>query len=170
MTAGQLADSLGVSYGEIVKKLVMLGYMVSATQSLERDVIEILADDSGFILKDQVTEDITKFEEIDAQEIDEVKSVLTADVANNIAVEVPKIRDFGDYSTNVAMLLAKPMHKAPRDIAQLVSEKIMELPFVESVNVAGPGFINFSLSDKCLIDYINQIIFFKENLCCRQFL
>ena len=68
MTAGQLADALGISYGEIVKKLVMLGYMVSATQTLERDVIEILADDSGFILKDKVTEDITKFEEIEIED------------------------------------------------------------------------------------------------------
>ena len=68
MTAGQLADALGVSYGEIVKKLVMLGYMVSATQSLERDVIELLADDSGFTLKDKITEDITKFEEIEIED------------------------------------------------------------------------------------------------------
>ncbi len=68
MTAGQLADSLGVSYGEIVKKLVTLGYMVSATQTLDRDVIELLADDAGFILKDKVTEDITKFEEIEIED------------------------------------------------------------------------------------------------------
>ena len=68
MTAGQLADALGVSYGEIVKKLVMLGYMVSATQSLERDIIELLADDSGFILKDKITEDITKFEDIEIED------------------------------------------------------------------------------------------------------
>lgn len=85
------------------------------------------------------------------QEIDDVKAVLNPDIENSIAVEVPKIRDFGDYSTNVAMLLAKPMHKAPRDIAQLVSEKIMELPFVESVNVAGPGFINIVLKDSFLL-------------------
>ena len=75
MTAGQLADALGVSYGEIVKKLVMLGYMVSATQSLERDVIELLADDSGFILKDKITEDITKFEEIEIE--DDVDSLVS---------------------------------------------------------------------------------------------
>ena len=74
MTAGQLADALGVSYGEIVKKLVMLGYMVSATQSLERDVIELLADDSGFTLKDKITEDITKFEEIEIE--DDVESLV----------------------------------------------------------------------------------------------
>ena len=68
MTAGQLADSIGMSYSEIVMKLVMLGYMVSATQAIDREVIELLADDAGFILKDQVVEDITKFEEIEIED------------------------------------------------------------------------------------------------------
>lgn len=85
------------------------------------------------------------------QEIDAVKDVLTADVENNIALEVPKIRDFGDYSTNVAMLLARPMKKAPRDIAQLIAEKIKELDFVADVQIAGPGFINLFLKDAFLI-------------------
>ena len=81
MTAGQLADALGVSYGEIVKKLVMLGYMVSATQSLERDVIELLADDSGFILKDKITEDITKFEEIEIENLIIPKMIFTLKIS-----------------------------------------------------------------------------------------
>ena len=68
MTAGQLADSLGITYGEIVKNLVTLGYMVSATQTLDRDVIELLAEEAGFTLKDKVTEDITKFEEIQIED------------------------------------------------------------------------------------------------------
>ena len=68
MTAGQLADSIGMSYSEIVMKLVMLGYMVSATQAIDREVVELLADDAGFILKDQVVEDITKFEEIEIED------------------------------------------------------------------------------------------------------
>ena len=68
MTAGQLADVLGVSYGEVVKKLVMLGYMVAATQPIDRDVIEILADDYHFALKDKVSNDITKFEDINIED------------------------------------------------------------------------------------------------------
>lgn len=64
MTVAQLADALNVSIGEVVRKLVMLGYMVSASQSLDRDVIEIVAEDYGFTIKDKVLEDITKFEEI----------------------------------------------------------------------------------------------------------
>ena len=64
MTAGDLAELLGVSSGEVVKKLVMLGYMVSISQPIDREVLEFLADDYGFELKDKVTYDITKFEEM----------------------------------------------------------------------------------------------------------
>ena len=86
------------------------------------------------------------------QEIDDIKSVLTPDVANNIALEVPKIRDFGDYSTNVAMMLVKLLKKSPRDIAEMILPKLSELPFVENVSVAGPGFINIKLKDSFLMN------------------
>ena len=65
MTVAEIADGLGVAIGEVVRKLVMLGYMVSASEVLERDVIEIIVDDYGYELKDKTTEDITKFEEIE---------------------------------------------------------------------------------------------------------
>ncbi len=64
MTAGNLAEELHVSSGEIVKKLIQLGYMVSITQPIEREVLEFLADDYGFELKDKINYDITKFEEM----------------------------------------------------------------------------------------------------------
>lgn len=64
MTVAQIADGLGLGYGEIVRKLIDLGFMVSATQSIDRDIVELLAEDSGFTLKNKVSEDITKFEEI----------------------------------------------------------------------------------------------------------
>ena len=65
MTVAEIADGLGVAIGEVVRKLVMLGYMVSASEVLERDVIEIIVEDYNFELKDKTTEDITKFEEIE---------------------------------------------------------------------------------------------------------
>ncbi|MDD4056175.1 MAG: translation initiation factor IF-2 [Bacilli bacterium] len=64
MTVAQIADGLGIGYGEIVRKLIDLGFMVSATQAIDRDIVELLAEDSGFTLKNKVSEDITKFEEI----------------------------------------------------------------------------------------------------------
>ena len=64
MSPAILASALNISYGEVVKKLIELGYMVSATEPLDRDVVEILADEFGFALKDKIEEDITKFEEL----------------------------------------------------------------------------------------------------------
>ncbi len=64
MTVAQVADGLGVPVGEIVRKLVMLGYMMAVNAALEKDVIEIIADEYRFTLKDKILEDITKFEDI----------------------------------------------------------------------------------------------------------
>lgn len=80
-------------------------------------------------------------------EIDGVADFLPSD----IAIETPKIRDFGDFSTNVAMMLARPLKKSPRDIAEMILPKISEIPFVEKVTVAGPGFINITLKNDFLM-------------------
>ena len=80
-------------------------------------------------------------------EIDDVADVLPSDVA----IETPKIRDFGDFSTNVAMMLARPLKKSPRDIAEMILPKVSEIPFVEKVTVAGPGFINITLKNDFLM-------------------
>ena len=86
------------------------------------------------------------------QTINEIKDVLTPDVLNNIAIEVPKIRDFGDYSTNVAMMLVKLLKKSPRDIAEIITPVINELPYVAKTSIAGPGFINITLKDEFLLN------------------
>ena len=65
MTVAKLADSLQKGIGEIVRRLVMLGYMASASDILEKDVIELIADDFGYTVKDEINDDITKFEEMD---------------------------------------------------------------------------------------------------------
>ena len=64
MSPAQIAEGLGKNYGDIVRKLVEMGYMISATEVLDRDIIEILADEFGYTLKDKVSEDITKFEDL----------------------------------------------------------------------------------------------------------
>ena len=68
MTVAAVADGLGLSIGEIVKKLVMLGFMVSASDIVERDIAELIAEDTGFELKDEIITDITKFEEMDFED------------------------------------------------------------------------------------------------------
>lgn len=65
MTVAQIADKLSLGIGELVKKLISIGYMVNANQSIERDIAEILALEFGFELKDEIETDITKFEQMD---------------------------------------------------------------------------------------------------------
>lgn len=65
MTVAKLADGLNKGIGEIVRRLVMLGYMASASDILEKDVVELIVEDFGYELKDEINDDITKFEEMD---------------------------------------------------------------------------------------------------------
>lgn len=59
---------------------------------------------------------------------------------------------FGDYQTNAAMALAKVLRRNPRELAALIAEACAALPSCVRVEVAGPGFINFHLSDRWLGD------------------
>ncbi|MCI5938324.1 MAG: translation initiation factor IF-2 [Acholeplasmataceae bacterium] len=68
MTVASIADGLKMSIGEVVKKLVMLGYMVSASETVEKDVAELIAEDAGYVLKDEIITDITKFEEMNFED------------------------------------------------------------------------------------------------------
>ena len=61
-------------------------------------------------------------------------------------VERPRNRDHGDWSTNVAMQLAKKAGTKPRDLAELLVPRLEALDGVASAEVAGPGFLNFRLS------------------------
>ncbi len=74
-----------------------------------------------------------------------------ADVLGDLAVEgtVERTRDasHGDFASNVAMRLAKPARMNPRAIAEKVIAQLADSDLVEKVEIAGPGFINFYMSD-----------------------
>ncbi len=61
-------------------------------------------------------------------------------------VDRPRNRDHGDYSTNIALRLAKPSGKPARDVAEAIAARLVEVPGVVTVDVAGPGFLNITLS------------------------
>jgi len=65
-------------------------------------------------------------------------------------LETPRNREFGDFSTNAAMVMARSAGKNPRDLANDILPKITELDFIESASVAGPGFINMKIKDDFL--------------------
>jgi arginyl-tRNA synthetase len=68
------------------------------------------------------------------------------DIPPAVAVERPRTRDHGDWSTNVAMQLAKKAHAAPRDIAAVIADRLLADDGIDEVDVAGPGFINIRLA------------------------
>jgi len=74
------------------------------------------------------------------------QSVLEMDVVKEIVLERPKNRDHGDYATSIALALAKPAAKPPRAIAELIAAGLKGNSNVESVDIAGPGFINLTLA------------------------
>ncbi|MBJ3785558.1 arginine--tRNA ligase [Devosia sediminis] len=72
---------------------------------------------------------------------------LDAELLSRVVVEPPRDAAHGDLSTNAAMVVAKPLGKNPREVAAALVERFKSAPDVESVEVAGPGFINFRLSN-----------------------
>ena len=63
-------------------------------------------------------------------------------------VEIERTRDpkHGDFSSNIAMRMAKAAGKNPRELAQLILEHLPASDLVEKVAPAGPGFINFTMT------------------------
>jgi len=75
------------------------------------------------------------------------RGIVPADVASpDFVVERPKDRSHGDFSTNIAMLLAKPAKSNPRAIAQALIEALPQDEEIAAVEMAGPGFLNFRLA------------------------
>ena len=73
-------------------------------------------------------------------------------------VEVPKDKSHGDFATNAAMLLTKQAKMKPRDIAQAIVDSLnKESKLIEKVEIAGPGFINFYLSQNWLYDILPMV-------------
>ena len=64
MKVSEVAEGLGISNAEIIKKLMMLGVMTSVNQSIDRDTIELISEDMGFKIQDEVITDITRFDEM----------------------------------------------------------------------------------------------------------
>ena len=63
-----------------------------------------------------------------------------------VAVEPPRDASHGDLATNAAMVLAKPAGANPRALAEALVAELAKMPLVERATIAGPGFINLSLS------------------------
>ena len=83
--------------------------------------------------------------------------VIASDVSHNIQLSRTKDPSHGDFACNLAMMLAKPAKKNPRELAQLLIDALPEHGDLDKVEIAGPGFINFFVSQSNSLSVINTI-------------
>lgn len=79
-----------------------------------------------------------------------------------IHLERPPKPELGDFSTNIAMIMAGAAKKTPREVAQIIISHLPECDLLERVEIAGPGFINFHLSPVWLQDAVRQALLLGE--------
>ena len=78
--------------------------------------------------------------------------------AESLAVMRPKDRSHGDWSTNIAMQLAKKAGMNPRDMGQTLAEALAQADGISGVDVAGPGFINISLDSASAAAVVDTVL------------
>jgi arginyl-tRNA synthetase (EC 6.1.1.19) len=78
---------------------------------------------------------------------------------DNIVIEIPKEAEHGDYSSNIAMQLTKILKRNPREIATTIIQAIdKESADIETIEIAGPGFINLFLKKNAMTSIINEVL------------
>ena len=65
-----------------------------------------------------------------------------------ITVEIPKNKSHGDFATNAALILSKSLKKPPREIAEFIRSELTKDAIFSKIEIAGPGFVNFTLTDQ----------------------
>ena len=93
---------------------------------------------------------------------EEIKKIIEKAIGGDVpefSVEIPSEKMHGDYSTNVALILAKKQGKNPAEVASLIraNKKIQESGLFKKVEVAGPGFINFFISKEVIVDNLKKV-------------
>lgn len=81
---------------------------------------------------------------------------------SKIIIETPKEEKYGDYSSNIALLLTKILKKNPMDIANEIKNSINS-NIIDKIEIANPGFINFYLSKERLFAEVNKILIENKN-------
>ncbi|RUR27624.1 arginine--tRNA ligase [Vreelandella nanhaiensis] len=86
------------------------------------------------------------------------QGVLPADLQPNIKVDPTKDKAHGDYATNLALMLAKPAGKNPRELAGTLIAALPESDAIQKTEIAGPGFINFFAAADAAAQIVAQVL------------
>lgn len=82
---------------------------------------------------------------------------LHSGVVPDVQIEIPGNPDHGDFASNLAMTMARAEKKSPRQIAEALVEALDDCDFLSKVEIAGPGFINFTLAPGCWYEVLDEI-------------
>ena len=102
------------------------------------------------ILRDKILDAVNEY-----AEEKNLKQSINTDV---VVVERSKKQHQGDYSTNVAMVLAKELSSNPRQIGELIRSTLRGDEIIDSVSLDGPGFLNITINQKFWSSLIANII------------
>ncbi|MEE4244808.1 MAG: hypothetical protein V2I33_05325, partial [Kangiellaceae bacterium] len=83
---------------------------------------------------------------------------LADDFSPRLQVTHTKDKSHGDLATNLAMMMAKPVGKPPRDVAQMIVDALPDSSAIRKVDIAGPGFINFFMAQEAQSEIIKSVI------------
>ena len=100
--------------------------------------------------------------------VDALKKAYDVDMeVQKVIIQIPKIKEHGDYSSNLAMQAKKMINANPREIAQKIIDCLdFEQAQLESCEIAGPGFINFKVKNASLTQIIDKVLLEDQNYGC----
>tara|TARA_B100000959_G_scaffold35882_1_gene34429 strand:+ start:327 stop:2075 length:1749 start_codon:yes stop_codon:yes gene_type:complete len=89
---------------------------------------------------------------------DLINKGLISEMPLKVRLDHTKDKSHGDFATNVALMLAKQAKTSPLELAKIIVNQLGEAKFIKKTEIAGPGFINFFLSDESSTSIVNEII------------
>jgi arginyl-tRNA synthetase len=91
-------------------------------------------------------------------------STFDSSIDKTIILDKPRQPEHGDVTTNIAMVAAKLLGKNPRQFAQELVEKLeLDTAYIDKIEIAGPGFINFRFTNRYFFERLSQILKSKSN-------
>ena len=83
---------------------------------------------------------------------------LISEMPSKVRLDHTKDKSHGDYATNIALMLAKQAKTSPLELAKIIVNQLEDASFIKKTEIAGPGFINFFLSDASSTSIVSEII------------
>ena len=80
------------------------------------------------------------------------------EMPSKIRIDHTKDNSHGDYATNIALMLSKQAKMSPVELAKIIIDQFEQKNFIKKIEIAGPGFINFFISQESSSSIVNEIL------------